>query len=85
MLLFWPMEVIKKITFFLTAPIIYPIMLFAYFTYGHDTDGHGWYQELWESDSIFDRALAILLAPIYFPLKGFLNFAYPLWAGLVDD
>lgn len=78
------MKFIKTATFFLTGIIIYPLIFFMHKTYG-DTDGNGWFQQAWASKNPIKRLVAVILSPIYFTIKVFLENAVPWWEELLKD
>lgn len=51
--------------------------------YGADTDGKGWYQEVWKSGKHFQIALAVLVSPIVWFAVIWLRLMYPIWDGLL--
>lgn len=69
---------LKHIIFFTTAPIMMILLFIVYFLYGDDSDGTGWYQDLWDGN-LLEWTLAVFLAPIFFSINKFVNFFYPIW------
>ncbi len=74
---------LKYAIYFITAPIMVLLMFFVYYLYGNDSNGSGWYQQLWDGNW-FQWTLAVILAPIFIPLRVIMNFLYPFWEELVD-
>lgn len=74
-------DFLKYLLFFLMAPFMTVLVLFMQYTYGDDTNGKGWYQELWDGN-IFEWMLAVILWPVYMTLKNMVNILYPFWEEL---
>lgn len=74
-------DFLKYLLFFLMAPFMTVLVLFMLHAYGEDTNGEGWYQELWDGN-IFEWALAIILWPVFMILKNLVKVLYPFWEEL---
>lgn len=83
------MKVIKTITFFTFLPIIGLIYGFLWFVYGGHkgadlSQGKGWYNEVWDTGSMTEKMLAVLLAPIIFGLSFIMSLVFPVWEKLAE-
>lgn len=56
-----------------------PIVFFVLNTYGDDTSGSGWYQDLWNKKDILSTVLAFALFPVYFLASKILQLFYESW------
>jgi len=76
------MNPLRIICILLIGIFLFPLILFLLSTYGEDTNGTGWYQDLWSKKNIFSMTLAFLLFPIYFLATRTLLFLYEPWEKL---
>lgn len=76
-------ETFKHAIFFLTAPVMIPVLFFFYALYGDDSNGSGWYQDLWDGNWL-QWILAVLLAPVFFTVRWFINLTYSAWEELSE-
>lgn len=81
------MKLFKIIIFLVTGAILYPLMLLTYFSYcsSHDSRDFKWFQKVWHERISLRKISAILIAPVYFGIVGFLFLAVPFWESLLDD
>lgn len=68
-------DLLKVVAIVLLAIVFFPLVWFMLKTYGEDTNGTGWYQDLW-SRGWPSVALAIVLWPVYFLIKIFLELTF---------
>jgi hypothetical protein len=67
---------------FLIGIFLVPMIFLVFVFYGHDSDGTGWYQNLWDRDTLWARIIAIALFPFFFTLTSVVDFIYSYWEKL---